>query len=288
MMDDIIAWLVLNFALLYAAYWLWVKTHGSAHQQEQDNIIIKWAQELEAEGKISPLEKRSFVGDLIADSIPGRPEGVSKAISLLIHIWIDILFFRWTIFGLLMMGGLVYGTIENMVKYEDRIAEHNIDDSRMLYRISTPGCRMLLDADANVVQLSTVDSECSLSESQKTSAIAKHNQNSAIKSEPSTIIWTYIFAFVWFYGILNLVDPTDDPNYNSEKVFESFLVGWVIISILLFPITFMEYPSSVEAHVEGTDISVSTVYLTNNQQGYAFTSPTYMGKIRDDFSYNTL
>jgi hypothetical protein len=47
MLNDILSWIVLNGVLLYIAHWLWTKTHFSAHDQEQNNLIVKWGIENE-------------------------------------------------------------------------------------------------------------------------------------------------------------------------------------------------------------------------------------------------
>lgn len=217
-----------------------------------------------------------------------NPDGTFRIIAAVFDVWRAILLFRWTVFGVFILGFMAYGTIENMIKYDDRIVEHNIDDSRMLYKIWTPGCSIITDSAANVVQRSATETQCILSAEQMSSAVKKYEKSSAIKYNPSSIIWTYIFVFVWFFGVLNLIDPVDEPNYNSTNVFDSFLVGWLVISILLFPLTFRDHPFNADVRVDNIDISVSAVYLTNNRDGYYFTSPTYMGKISSNFTYATL
>ncbi len=158
----------------------------------------------------------------------------------------------------------------------------------MLYKIWVPGCSVITDADANIIKYSSVENKCALSSEQMSDAISKFNRGSAFKSTPSKIIWLYIFAFVWFFGILYLIDPIEDPDYNSERVFESFLVGWIAISIFIFPITFRNYPSSVAISVydpnNGSEsMSVSAIFLTNDGEKYVFTSPTYMGRVDSSF-----
>lgn len=200
-------------------------------------------------------------------------------------IWGRIVYGEMFILGMVFLLILSFQTISGVWNYNTTISEHNVDTSELIYSISTPTCKVLVDATGGFIAYSDYSNKsCNLDNSTIAEAVDAYGSIPAYSSNASKIVLFYVLFMFWVAYMVHGRAKDDDIIYNSSKIFNIFLMGWVVFSIALFPLTFRDYPSSQDIRVDGTTVSVSAAFLSNDGSEYFLVSPTFMARSRDSFN----
>lgn len=165
---------------------------------------------------------------------------------------------------LLVVGGYMYVGYNNVQTAQ---IEFGVDFNTPYYKVSNVACDIVIDSAGDVVivkptHMAAFNSvPCELPKTAGT-LIRDHHYDSRA-TERSPIAFYYAALFVFFSIIVSFYKPIS--NYGEYPRFMvKFVVSWLAIAAMAFPITYSNYSSVSSDSVRGTEFTVATVYQTSD------------------------
>ncbi len=205
-----------------------------------------------------------------------------------LKIWGRLVRGRLILIGAIVMSFMAYNFFSGAINYSKNVMENHVDTSEIVYKIFTPNCEIMADNQGNFIRYASVQKHCNLSNSTIATAVERYHSKGAFTNYASKIIFTYALFFFWVTFVVSGSVSTDEMIYESPAIFKGTMVIWLVISLALFPLMFRDYPSSQEIDINGETISVSSAYFSISKEEYFIVSPTYVGRIGEQFSGNRM
>lgn len=200
--------------------------------------------------------------------------------NFLVNLWAVYIVTKFAVLALcfVLIGGYVLNG--HYTTYVNNVEKYDIITAVPLVKLTSRDCTVVYNSDTNTVvktaagfsgtgYCSTVDSTTDIEY-----AIGKHHTDARGINDSSNF-WFIVFSFVVFMIVAWLINPR--MAYTLRGLLKVMGV-WIIVSALLFPITYMDYKATSTQYLNGIEYTVTDGFMTKS--GDWVPAPiTFMGKI---------
>ena len=209
------------------------------------------------------------------------------AINWLRDVVASVLVGRIVIVSLLITIMFAYSTYTGYVQRQEVSANFNVDS--MHYIVSGKNCKFMFDGDSlNVIHrksLSFTSSDmvkCPPEDVDFLREVSIHHESKTRGVYVGDVYITYIIAFVVFtLSALITLGNGHTPNVARAISLVTVVGSWLIVSALLFPMTYRDYGSGAKHEYAGSQYYVTSVIISNDGKYYITTSESFLSMNRD-------
>lgn len=209
------------------------------------------------------------------------------AINWLRDVVASVLVGRIVIVSLLIAIMFAYSTYTGYVQRQEVSANFNVDS--MHYIVSGKNCKFMFDGDSlNVIHrksLSFTSSDmvkCPPEDVDFLREVSNHHESKTRGVYVGDVYITYIIAFVVFtLSALITLGNGHTPNVSRAISLVTVVGSWLIVSALLFPMTYRDYGSGAKHEYAGSQYYVTSVIISNDGKYYITTSESFLSMNRD-------
>lgn len=209
------------------------------------------------------------------------------AINWLRDVVASVLVGRIVIVSLLITIMFAYSTYTGYVQRQEVSANFNVDS--MYYIVSGKNCKFIFDGDSLDVihrkSLSFASSDmvkCPPEDADFLREVSNRHESKTRGVYVGDVYITYIIAFVVFaLSTLITLGNGHTPNVSRAISLVTVVGSWLIVSALLFPMTYRDYGSGAKHEYAGSQYYVTSAIVSNDGKYYITTSESFLSMNRD-------
>lgn len=204
------------------------------------------------------------------------------AVNWLRDVIATVIVGRIVTFSMLILLFFAYSTYEGYSKRLDVVQNFNL--SEIHYMVHGKNCKVLVDGtDFSVLYRKSLTSyqpdfvECPPEDKNFFSKIASQHEGKTRGVYTGDVYITYIIAFIVYVLVaLISIENRQLPNIARSVTLTTVIIGWVLISALLFPMVYRDYSSGAAHEYNGKEYYVSSVILSNDGDRYIAVSESFL------------
>lgn len=207
----------------------------------------------------------NWLSDVIATIIVGRIVKVSLLIAIM----------------------FAYSTYTGYLKRQEVSANFNLDSIH--YIVSGKNCKFIFDGDSldvihrkSLTFASSNMVKCPPEDVDFLREVSNQHESKTRGIYVGDVYVTYIIAFVVFtLSTLITLGNGHAPNISRAISLVTVIGSWLIVSALLFPMTYRDYGSGAIHEYAGSQYYVTSVIISNDGKYYITTSESFLSMNRD-------
>lgn len=209
------------------------------------------------------------------------------AINWLRDVVATIIVGRIVIVSLLIVIMFVHDTYTGYLKRQEVSANFNLNS--MHYIVSGKNCKFIFDGDSlDVIHRKSLTFapsdmvECPPENVDFLREVSNQHESKARGIYVGDVYFTYIIAFVLFtLSTLITLGNGHTPNISRAISLVTVIGSWLIVSALLFPMTYRDYSDGAKHEYAGSQYYVISAIVSNDGEYYIETSESFLSMNRD-------
>lgn len=198
---------------------------------------------------------------------------------------------RLVLFVILVMGMWTYDVISGSIDRYKMSAEY--DFSTVYYQVYIGGCSIWLNSETldiaayhqyppTLVDGKYKSNTCITPDVKILRKIVNDQKykTRAVNRKGGDVYGVYIFAFaIYFLSVIGALYSGAFPNSYDVFTAKGTIAGWVIVSIMLFPMTFRDNLNSATHEINGQTYYATSGYLSKDKQHWIKGYTTFIADV---------
>lgn len=209
----------------------------------------------------------------------------SKLATKVVDIAAIALLGRATIFVLAIIILYGYSVGKGIQAMYSDLPNYNL--TTVSYIVSGKDCYSVVDGSTNKIIYERKvrswehnNSGCLSSDKDSIRYIDNHFASAARGVHKSSVNVIYIIAMCLFItGLVMLLGNSETPHIASKMTHRNILALWLVLCLLLYPITFSDYTSGATITTQTNSYYVNSIFLSKDKASYVKLPPNLVGKI---------
>lgn len=196
-------------------------------------------------------------------------------------IWSAIIGGRILKYAIMVLLVLGYILNSQYNQWSELNKKYDLEHAPEYVVVTTPTCEMVVNrATETPIKVNELaEGGCVFAKDNYSRLVDVHDNNVRGINDASNI-GTFVVVFFFLALFFTVTSDPSELETNPKKPFINILISWVLVSVLLFPLTYLSYRSVSTFYDNGANITMADVILVEDDTAYIFKPRTFMGQLQ--------